>query len=195
MKKNNNNQVLLHACCAICSGYPIQKLQELGYDPIVYFFNPNIHPEVEYQKRLDAQKQLCDSLKCELIIEDYTPNMYKEIMSGFSDYQEGSVRCKRCFEQRLLRTIQKAKELGIDKYTTSISVSPHKNFQFIKEVTENLSAYFQPEFLAIDFKKENGFLKTNQISKDLSLYRQNYCGCEVSMQICKAMGTEDLKEQ
>lgn len=188
MKKNNKNQVLIHACCAICSGYPIQKLQELGYEPIVYFFNPNIHPETEYKKRLEAQEQLCDSLNCKLIVEDYTPNMYNDIMSGFSDYKEGSVRCKRCFEQRLLRTVQKAKELEIGKYTTSISVSPHKNFEFIKEAAENLSNYFQPEFLAIDFKKEDGFLKSNQISKELSLYRQNYCGCEVSMKMLKAVG-------
>ena len=180
--KKNNNKVLLHTCCAICSGYPIRKLQELEYEPIAYFFNPNIYPDSEYQKRLESQKRLCDELKCELIVEDYTPNIYMDIMQGFDGYEEGSARCKRCSELRLLRTIQKAKELEIDKYTTSISISPHKSFTVIKDLAKFFAGYFQAEFIDIDFREQNGFLKTNQTSKELNLYRQNYCGCETSMQ-------------
>lgn len=181
-EKEKTNKVLLHACCAICSGHPIQHLRELGYEPIAYFFNPNIHPESEYLKRLDAQKKLCASLNCELIVEDYKPNLYKEVMEGFEEHAEGSERCERCFQLRLLKTIQKAQELGINHYTTSISISPHKNFNIVKKVGGIFSNYFKINFMDIDFKKQDGFLKTTELSKELDLYRQNYCGCENSMQ-------------
>lgn len=179
--KGKNNKILVHTCCAICSGYPLTYLRELGYEPIAYFFNPNIYPEREYQIRLESQKKLCKSLNCELIVEDYTPDFYNEIMEGFENYSEGSERCKRCFELRLLKTIQKAKELGVENYTTSISISPHKNFNLIKEVGKFFSEYFDITFMDIDFKKQDGFLKSNKMAKELELYRQNYCGCEVSM--------------
>lgn len=181
MKKNNKKTVLLHSCCAVCSGHSIQHLRELGYEPISYFFNPNIYPTEEYFKRLDSQKKLCEALSCELIIEDYAPEVYNEAMEGFENYTEGSERCNRCFELRLLKTVQKARELGIVKYTTTIPISPHKNFNTIKTIGEFFSGYFNIDFLAIDFKKQDGFLKSNLITKSLNLYRQNYCGCEVSM--------------
>lgn len=179
--KNNSKKILLHTCCAICSGYPIKHLRELGYEPIAYFFNPNVSPESEYQLRLSGQQKLCEALKCELIVEKYEPELYADIMRGFENHEEGSVRCKRCFELRLLKTIQKAKELGIEHYTTSISISPHKNFNIVKEVGKFFSEYFDINFMDLDFKKQEGFLKTNQISRELGLYRQNYCGCEMSM--------------
>lgn len=179
--KKKNNKILVHTCCAICSGYPITHLRELGYEPIAYFFNPNIYPKAEYQKRLDAQKQLCKSLDCELIIEDYTREFYDEIMEGFENHKEGSERCKNCFELRLLKTIQKAKELNLKHYTTSISISPHKNFNLIKEAGKFFSEYFDINFLDLDFKKQDGFLKTNKIAKEIGIYRQNYCGCEMSL--------------
>lgn len=177
----NNRKILIHACCAICSGHPIKQLKDLGYEPIAYFFNPNVFPEAEYQKRLEAQKRLCKALNCELIIEDYAPGFYNEIMQGYENHIEGSERCKRCFELRLLKTAQKAKELGIEHYTTSISISPHKNFNIIKEVGKFFSEYFDINFMDIDFKKQDGFLKTNKISNELGLHRQNYCGCEMSL--------------
>lgn len=184
MKENSssNKTVLLHSCCAICSGYPIQYLRELGYEPVSYFFNPNIYPIEEHSKRLEAHKKLCESMNCKLIIEEYIPEIYDEAMEGFENHSEGSERCKRCFELRLLKTVQKAKELGIDKYTTTISISPHKNFNVIKEVGEFFSGYFNVDFLAIDFKKQDGFLLSNLIAKSMDLYRQDYCGCLVSLQ-------------
>lgn len=179
--KENNNKVLLHTCCAICSGHPIKHLRELGYEPVAYFFNPNIYPYAEYQKRLLAQQKLCESLNCELIVENYESDFYNEIMQEYENYEEGSERCRRCFELRLLKTVQKAKDLGISHYTTSISISPHKDFSAIQRIGKYFSGYFDTNFMDLDFKKQEGFLKTNQISKELGLYRQNYCGCEVSM--------------
>lgn len=181
MKTNDKKNVLLHSCCAICSGYAIKHLRELGYEPISYFYNPNIYPSAEHDKRLEAHKRLCDALSCELVIEDYAPDLYNEIMVGYENHAEGSERCTKCFELRLLRTVQKANELKISKYTTTISISPHKNFNTLKQVAESFSQYYDTEFLAIDFKKQDGFLKSNLIAKSLDLYRQNYCGCENSM--------------
>lgn len=179
------NKVLIHCCCAICSAYPIQLLKELGYDPVAFFYNPNIYPSAEFQKRLDAQKTLCDESDCELIVEDYSPAIYNEIMEGYENGKEGGPRCTRCFELRLLRTVQKADELGIDNFTTSIPISPHKNFQLISGIGKKFSNYFNIPYLDIDFKKKDGLLKTNKIAKGLNLYRQNYCGCSVSQERLK----------
>lgn len=191
-EKKSNKKVLIHSCCAICSGQPINHLRELGYEPLVYFFNPNIYPELEYQKRLDAQKKLCKDLDCELIVENYIPELYNEVMVGYENHNEGSERCKKCFELRLLRTVQKAKELEIKYYTTSISISPHKNFSVIKEIGKIFSDYFNIQFLDIDFRKKDGLLKTNKIANSLKLYRQNYCGCQVSL---KQKGEINLKAE
>lgn len=198
MKKDNNKTVLLHSCCAVCSGHAINHLRELGYEPISYFFNPNIYPLEEYSKRLNAHKKLCEALSCKLIVEEqeaYSAGLYNEVMTGYENYEEGSIRCKRCFELRLLKTIQKAKELEIKNYTTTISISPHKDFNVIKEVGEFFSNYFNINFLSIDFKKQDGFLKSNLIAKSLNLYRQNYCGCEVSMKRLKANQSDILKSK
>ena len=178
MQKNN---VLIHACCGICSAHPILQLREMGYEPIVYFYNPNIFPEIEYQKRLEAEKTLCNFHKCELIIDEYCQEDYFEKVIGLENEPERGKRCNVCFEMRLEKTAQKSKALGIEKFTTSIVISPHKNFDLLTQIGEELAKKYDLEYLAIDFKKKDGFLKTNKISRELNLYRQNYCGCKFSM--------------
>lgn len=175
------NKILLHACCAICSSYPIKALMDLDFEPVVYFYNPNIFPQEEYLKRLDAQKTLCDFHKCELIIEEYNPEEYFDCVKGMEDEPEKGARCDLCFKMRLEKSALKASELGIKNLTTSIVISPHKNFQKISEIGMKVAKLYGINYLAIDFKKKDGFLKTNQISKNLGLYRQNYCGCKFSM--------------
>lgn len=175
MKKNN--KVLLHSCCAICSGYPILNLREEGYEPVIYFYNPNIQPEEEYFKRLDAQKKLCEKFDCELIIGDYESKMFEIISFGLEDEPEKGKRCEKCFDLRLTKAANKAKELGLSYFTTSIVISPHKKFELISQRGEKISQKYCINYLSIDFKKNDGFLKSNQIVKELGLYRQNYCGC------------------
>lgn len=177
----NNSRVLIHACCAICSAYPIKTLSELGYEPVVYFYNPNIQPCEEHQKRLEAQKTLCQSLKCELIIEDYEQKMFEIVSFGLDEEPEGGKRCKKCYQFRLVKTAEKAAELGISNFTTSIVISPYKNFKIISEIGKKISGKYNVNYLDIDFKKQDGFLKSNKIAKDLDLYRQNYCGCLYSL--------------
>ena len=175
------NKILLHACCAICSSYPIQHLLELDYEPVVYFYNPNIFPKEEYLKRLVAQTKLCEHFGCELIEGEYIPQNYFDYVRGFENEPEKGQRCDLCFEMRLEETAKKAKKLGINSFTTSIVISPHKNFEKVSQIGMKVANLYGINYLAIDFKKKDGFLKTNQISKSLGLYRQNYCGCKFSL--------------
>ncbi len=200
--------ILLHSCCAICSGYPIRALQEAGYEPVVYFYNPNILPEQEYLKRLEAQRTLCEYYDCKLIVGEYEPERFLELVEGLENEPEGGVRCEKCFKLRLSETARMAKSLGIETFTTSLPISPYKDFDKIRAIGDEVAkSHCHAEFIsasstdescenrpsgrfrnkfgmteglnfkAIDFKKNDGFLKTNKLSKELNLYRQNYCGC------------------
>lgn len=177
----SNKKILLHACCAICSGYPVSLLKDSGYSVTVYFYNPNIFPESEYLKRLEAQKMLCEHFGCELIIGNYEPEIYYDTIEGLENEPEKGARCDKCFELRLSKTAQKAKELGIDEFTTSIVISPHKNYEKLTSIGEKIARKEGLTYLPINFRKQDGFLKTNKISKELNLYRQNYCGCKFAM--------------
>lgn len=156
-------------------------LQDAGYQVIVYFYNPNIYPDNEYQKRLEAERTLCRHFGCELVEADYCPNEFYEVAIGLENEPERGKRCDKCFELRLKKTAEFAKSRGIEKFTTSIVISPHKNFQKLSEIGEKIAQDEGLNFLAIDFKKKDGFLKTNKISRELELYRQNYCGCKFSL--------------
>lgn len=175
------NKILIHACCAICSGHPISLLKQMGYEVVVYFYNPNIYPSIEYQKRLEAQRILCKSLDVELIEGEYETDKFYEASKGLENELEKGKRCDVCFELRLQKTAQRAKTLKINQFTTSIVISPHKNFEKLTQIGEKIAKDYRLEYVAIDFKKQDGFLKTNKISKELNLYRQNYCGCEFSI--------------
>lgn len=169
----NSKKILLHACCGICSGYPISLLQEMDYSPIVYFCNPNLDSEEEFEKRLEAQRIVCEHFKVPLIVEPYSPNEFIEKVKGLEDEPEKGKRCDKCIELRLDKTYKKAQELGIKYFTTSLVISPHKNFEKIT----NIGKSFSENYIAIPFRKKDGFLKTNNLSKELGLYRQQYCGC------------------
>jgi len=167
-------RVLLHVCCGICSAWAVEKLQNEGFQVIGFFYNPNIQPEEEYQKRLIAAQKAFEILKIELLVERYLPGPWLEKVKGLEDEPEGGRRCLVCFRCRLGATKRKADELAIDYFSSTLSISPHKNFQVISEIGFSLS----PQgFLAYNFKKENGFRKSNLFSREHQLYRQSYCGC------------------
>lgn len=177
----SNKKILLHACCGICSSYPISLLKDMGYCVVVYFYNPNIYPDIEYQKRLDAQQTLCKHFNCELITGDYEPERYYDFVKGLENEPEKGKRCQKCFELRLEKSAQKAKELSIKEFTTSMVISPHKDFEKISQIGAQIAEKYSLNYLSINFRKQDGFLKTNQISKSLNLYRQNYCGCKFTL--------------
>ena len=178
MAQQSKNKILLHACCGICSGYPIKLLQESGYEVVVYFCNPNLDTEEEFQKRLKAQQEVCKESDTRLITEEYNHDEFLDYIKGFEAEPERGLRCDKCIELRLKHAGKKAKELGIELFTTSLVISPHKNFEKISNIGTNIAEELSINYLPKNFRKNDGFLKTNIISKRLGIYRQNYCGCE-----------------
>ena len=176
-----NKNVLLHACCAVCSGYPIELLREMGYNPVVYFFNPNIFPEEEYDRRLNELIRYTEKKQVKLIIDRKEPEDWYNCVIGLENEPEGGKRCARCFEYRMLFTALKALQLEFQYFTTTLTISPHKNSKLIFDIAKELAAKYELTFLDIDFKKKDGFLKTMKIAKEENFYRQNYCGCEFSI--------------
>lgn len=175
------DKIILHACCAICSAYPVSYLIDAGYSVTVYFYNPNIYPESEYQKRLEAERTLCRHFGVELIEGEYDKESFYACAKGLEDEPEKGKRCIECFKLRLEQTAKFAKEKGFENFTTSIVISPHKNFNLLSSLGKDIAERYNLNYLDIDFKKKDGFLKTNKISKSLGLYRQNYCGCEYGL--------------
>ena len=183
MEQKNKNKILVHACCGICSGYPIGLLKDMGYEPVVYFCNPNLDSAEEFERRLDAQKAVCDYHNVQLITEEYNHESFLSFVKGLENEPEKGKRCDKCIELRLRKTSDKAADLGIDTFTTSLVISPHKNFVKITEIGTLVATgdkFSSRKYLALDFKKKDGFLKTNKLSRELGIYRQNYCGCEFS---------------
>lgn len=150
----------------------------MGYTVVVYFYNPNIYPASEYDKRLEAQKILCSNLGCELIIGDYEPEVYYEYVKGLEFEPEKGLRCDKCFELRLRKAAELAKDLNIGEFTTSMVISPHKNYEKLTKIGNHIAKELGLTYYSENYRKKDGFLKTNQISKSLNLYRQNYCGCK-----------------
>lgn len=170
-------QIVLHACCAVCAGYPLQLLAETEFEPTVYFFNPNIYPQVEHDRRLAELIRYCGKMNYKLIIEDDNENDWYNYVKGLEKEPERGKRCQKCFEFRLMQTAKKAKELGIEKFTTTLFISPHKVRQDIINAGVLAAEKYNLTFVDTDFRKKNGFLKTMQIAKAENFYRQSYCGC------------------
>jgi predicted adenine nucleotide alpha hydrolase (AANH) superfamily ATPase len=173
-----NPQVLLHICCACCGTSVIEHLQQKGYSVIGYFFNPNIYPAEEYKKREDNLAALEKQYAIAIIREEYLPEAFDMIAAGLEQEKEGGERCAKCFHLRLKRAYLFAKKNNIPFFTSTLSVSTHKNYETIKDIGLSLN---KDMFLAIDFKKDGGAKKSVDISKQLGLYRQKYCGCKFSI--------------
>lgn len=175
--------LLLHACCAPCSSYILELLQDC-FNITLYFYNPNIYPKEEYDRRLNELKLFVErfdsSNKINLIEEKYTPLEFATCVSGLEDEREGGARCFKCYDLRLSRTAVKASEDEFDYFCTTLSISPHKNADKINEIGRELSNIYDIKFLFSNFKKKNGFKRSLKLSKDFDLYRQEYCGCEYS---------------
>ncbi len=169
--------IVLHACCAVCAGYPISLLPDKGYSPVVYFFNPNIHPKDEYTRRFEELKRYCKKKQIQIIIEEEDTNNWFEYVKGLEREPERGKRCQKCFEYRLLRTAKKSYEIGINNFTTTLFISPHKNRNDIIKAGEKAAQEYSLNFIDIDFRKQDGFLKTMKIAKEENFYRQKYCGC------------------
>lgn len=153
----------------------------MGYSVVAYFYNPNIFPVEEYQKRLEAEQTLCNHFGCELIVGEYEPEVYYNFVQGLENEPEKGKRCDKCFELRLHKAAKLAKKLRIKEFTTSMVISPHKNYEKLTAIGEKIGQEEDLIYRSTNFRKHDGFLKTNKISKELNLYRQNYCGCKFAM--------------
>lgn len=184
-KKDCVPRLLLHSCCAPCSSYCLIYLAKY-FKITVFYYNPNISFEEEYRHRVKEQIRLIGELNkdssnyhIDFIEGDYEPQKFFEISKGLERCDEGGERCFKCYELRLRRTAELAKE-GYDYFTTTLTISPLKNAEKLNEIGEQLGKEYGVEFLNSDFKKKNGYKMSVELSKKYDLYRQNYCGCVYS---------------
>lgn len=175
-KLENKPKLLLHSCCAPCSTYVLERLKE-HFDISLYYYNPNIHPQEEYIIRLEELKDYVKRYDMAVVEEMYDSRVFFEAVKGFENEPEKGKRCYICYQLRMEETAQKAKQLGYDYFGTVLSISPHKNADWINQIGESLALKYGIHYLYADFKKENGFKASVAISNDNNLYRQDYCGC------------------
>lgn len=173
--------LLIHCCCAPCSSYVLEYLHEI-FKITLHFYNPNISPEKEYNYRAEELKRLVNEmgLDIDIIIENYAPATFFDIVKGLEDLPEGGERCFKCYRLRLEEAAKKAKLGDFDYFTTTLSISPHKNAEKLNEIGKELSERYGVDYLYSDFKKKNGYKRSIELSAQYDLYRQDYCGCVYS---------------
>lgn len=178
-------KLLIHSCCAPCSSYVLEYLTKY-FSITIFYYNPNIYPEEEYRRRVEEQIQLIRSMplpsKVQFIPGEYRPEVYYQKIKGLEKEPEGGERCFSCYELRLREAAKQAKDGGFDYFTTTLSISPHKNAEKLNEIGQSLAAEYGVKYLPSDFKKNNGYKRSIELSKEYDLYRQDYCGCIYSRQ-------------
>lgn len=171
-------KIFLHTCCAPCATASTLRLLKDDYDVVLFFSNSNIYPPEEYKKRLINARKLANILKVPLIADDYDHESWQKWVRGLENEPEQGKRCEKCFHYSLERTSKKAHELNIPFFTTTLTISPYK----ISPVIFQIGRQF-PGFVEYNFKKQDGYKKSIELSLKWELYRQNYCGCEYSLRV------------
>ena len=200
-KVGHKPTLLLHSCCAPCSSYVLKLLQAI-FNITVFFYNANLYPSEEYIKRENEQKRLIKILNKEcrqnkknglydeqvfyptpikIVTTDYSPQEFYAFVKGYEKEFEGASRCYLCYMLRLSKAGSEAKNNKFDYFTTTLTVSPYKNAKWINEVGAIIATKYQVPFLHSDFKKNDGYKKSIEYSREYGLYRQDYCGCEFSL--------------
>ena len=187
-KTDNDKKILLHCCCAPCSTTCVERLINEGYEVILWFSNDNIYPKDENYKRFGELIKLADFHNLKVLRNEYDHASWLEKVKGFEDEREGGKRCSLCFDYNLSATYEKAKELSIKYFTTTLTVSRYKNSLRIFEIGSKYDGFVEK-----NFKKQDGYANSIKLSKELGLYRQKYCGCEFSLRDAKAY--EKLKAE
>lgn len=173
---NGNNKLLLHSCCGPCSTAVIERLKDY-FDITVLYYNPNIELYEEYLKRKKEQIRLLSELNIKHMDIDYLNEEYRNKVVGYEKEPENGARCHICYRLRLEKTAKLAKENNFDYFATTLTVSPYKNAKVINEIGLNLQNKYNIKYLLSDFKKEDGYKRSIELSKKYELYRQDYCGC------------------
>ena len=182
-KEEKVPKLLMHSCCAPCSSYCLSYLAEY-FHITIYYYNPNITEQAEYQKRVKEQQRLLGELPVKYPISfvegAYEPEVFLAMAKGMEQLPEGGERCFACYELRQRKAAEYAKEHHFDYFTTTLSVSPHKNAPKLNEIGLRLAQEYGIPYLVSDFKKKGGYLKSIELSAEYHLYRQDYCGCVYS---------------
>ena len=178
IKKFNGEKktLLLHSCCGPCSSACIERLNDY-FDITVLYYNPNIEPIEEYEKRKATQLQLLKELNIKFMDSPYDNEKFRKLTKCLECEPEGGKRCPVCFGLRLKYTAEKALENGFDYFTTTLTVSPHKDSQIINKIGLQIGKSVGIQYLLSDFKKRDGYKRSLELCKKYCLYRQNYCGC------------------
>lgn len=187
---NERPRLLLHSCCGPCSSYCLEYLKD-HFEITVFYYNPNIYPFEEYEHRLSEQERLINEMKDELNTDirlltiPYDHEEFLCAAKGLENEKEGGARCSKCFELRLKKTAETAVTMNMDYFATTLTVSPHKNADLINRIGEKtaleLAGTSGLMWLPSDFKKNDGYKRSIELSKKYGLYRQNYCGCSFSI--------------
>lgn len=193
-KRSRVPRLFLHSCCAPCSSYVLEYLSQY-FEITVFYYNPNISPEEEYNKRILEQRRLIGELTAcrqntgdpqeggsrfypiRMVTGPYEPQRFYEMARGLESEPEGGKRCYGCYRLRLEEAAKLAAEGGYDYFTTTLSISPLKNAVWLNEIGEGLAGIYPVKHLPSDFKKRNGYRRSVELSQKHNLYRQNYCGC------------------
>lgn len=176
-------KLLLHSCCGPCSSAVLERIRDY-FDIDVFYYNQNIDSEEEFYRRSDEQIKLVEDLglndKIDVKVIKYNHDEFLSYIKGFEKYEEGGARCFRCYRQRLEETAKYAAENNYDYFTTTLSISPHKDSQILNRLGKFLSEEYKVSYLFSDFKKKNGFKRSVELTDKFNMYRQDYCGCEFS---------------
>ena len=178
---NSRPKLLLHACCGPCSSYVVEYLSKY-FDITIYYYNPNIYPKEEYTRRLNELKKFMGIFNnnIKIIEEIYNEEDYNSAVKNLEHLGEKSIRCYNCYEFRMDKAAKYARENNYDYFTTTLSISPHKNSKWINEIGSILEQKYNIKYLYSDFKKKEGYKRSLELSKEYNLYRQDYCGCKYS---------------
>lgn len=181
--KSKRPSLLLHVCCAPCSTACLEVLNQY-FEITVFYYNPNIAPFSEYQKRLAEEQRFLEQVYPNIRVVEvgYENNKFEELAKGLESLAEGGERCKKCYKLRLLKTAEYAKQNGYDYFTTTLTVSPYKNSKVLNQIGREIANEIGIEYLTSDFKKNDGYKRSIILSNKLDLYRQDYCGCQYSKQ-------------
>ena len=169
-------RLLLHSCCAPCSTAVIERLKNY-FDITIIYYNPNVEPFDEYEKRKKEQIKIIEINGLNYIDCDYDNKLFHDISKGLESIPERGIRCHKCYKLRLEYTAKKGKENNFDYFSTTLTVSPYKLSNVINEIGLELEEKYNIKYLVSDFKKQNGYKKSIELSNKYNLYRQNYCGC------------------
>ncbi len=178
---SDDGKLVLHSCCAPCSGPVIEKIHNAGIKMVIYFYNPNIHPIEEYKIRKDENKRFADKLNIEFIDADYDVKNWFYLTRGMAYEPERGIRCTMCFDIRFLKTAQYAKENDFKVFTSSLGISRWKNMDQINDCGEKAAEKYEITYWDFNWRKNNGSAKMYEIAKQENFYKQEFCGCKYSL--------------